>query len=33
MERLNNKYGLDNFLDSDLDFESDEGEEYRYEHN
>ena len=33
MERLNNKYGLDCFLDSEFDSESDEGEEYKYEHN
>ena len=33
MERLNNKYGLDCFSDSELDSESDEGGEYRYEHN
>ena len=32
MERLNNKYDLDCFFDSELDSESDEGEEYRYEH-
>ena len=32
MERLNNKYNLDCFSDSELDLESDEGEEYRYEH-
>ena len=30
MERHNNKYGLDYFFDSELDSESDEGEEYRY---
>ena len=33
MERLNNKYGLNCFSDSELDSESDEGEEYRYEYN
>ena len=33
MERLNSKYGLDCFSDSELNSESDEGEEYRYEHN
>ena len=32
MERLNNKYNLDCFSNSELDSESDEGEEYRYEH-
>ena len=32
MGRLNDKYGLDCFSDSKLDSESDEGEEYRYEH-
>ena len=32
MERLNDKYGLGYFSDSELDSESDEGEEYRYEH-
>ena len=32
MERLNNKYNLDCFSDSELDSESDEGEEYQYEH-
>ena len=32
MERLNEKYCLDCFSDSELDSESDEGEEYRYEH-
>ena len=32
LERLNNKYGLNYFSDSELDPESDEGEEYRYEH-
>ena len=32
MERLNTKYNLDCFSDSELDLESDEGEEYKYEH-
>ena len=32
MERLNDKYNLDCFSDSELDSESDEGEEYCYEH-
>ena len=32
MEMLNDKYGLDCFSDSELDSESDEGEEYRYKH-
>ena len=32
MEKLNEKYGLDYFSDSELDSESDEGENYRYEH-
>ena len=32
MERLNEKYGLDCFSSSELDSESDEGEDYRYEH-
>ena len=32
MERLNSKYNLDCFLDSKLDSESDEGEQYQYEH-
>ena len=32
MERLNDKYGLDCYSDSELDSESDEGEDYRYEH-
>ena len=32
MERLNDKYGLDYFSDSELDSKSDEGEDYRYEH-
>ena len=32
MERLNSKYNLDCFSDSKLDSESDEGEQYQYEH-
>ena len=32
MERLNDKYNLDCFSDSELDSESDEGKEYRYEY-
>ena len=32
MERLNKKYGLDCFSNSELDSKSDEGEDYRYEH-
>ena len=32
MERLNEKYNLDCFSDSELDSESDEGEQYHYEH-
>ena len=32
MERLNSKYNLDYFSDSELDSESDEGEQYQYEH-
>ena len=32
MERLTYKYGLDCFSDSELESESDDGEEYRYEH-
>ena len=32
MERLNEKYNLDCFSNSELDLESDEGEQYRYEH-
>ena len=32
MERLNEKYNLDCFSDSELDSESDEGKEYHYEH-
>ena len=32
MERLNTKYNLDCFLDSELDSESNEGEQYQYEH-
>ena len=32
MEWLNKKYRLDYFSDSELDSESDEGENYRYKH-
>ena len=32
MERLNSKYNLDCFSDSELDSESDEGQQYQYEH-
>ena len=32
MESFNDKYGLNYFSDSKLDSESDEAEEYRYEH-
>ena len=32
MERLNTKYNLDSFSDSELDSESNEEEQYRYEH-
>ena len=32
MERLNNKYNLDCFSDSELDSESDKGDQYKYEH-
>ena len=32
MERLNEKYNLDCFSSSELDLESDEGEQYHYEH-
>ena len=32
MERLNEKYNLNYFLSSELDLESDEGEQYHYEH-
>ena len=32
MKRLNEKYNLDCFLSSELDSESDEGEQYHYEH-
>ena len=31
MERLNSKYNLDCFSDSELDSESGEGEQYKYE--
>ena len=33
MERLNEKYNLNCFLSSELDSESDEGEQYHYEHS
>ena len=33
MERINTKYNLDCFSDSELDSESDKGEEYKNEHN
>ena len=32
MERLNSRYNLDCFSDSELDSESDEGKQYQYEH-
>ena len=32
MERLNSKYNLDCYSDSELDSKSDEGEKYHYEH-
>ena len=32
MEKLNTKYNLDCFSESELDSESDEGEQYQYEH-
>ena len=32
MERLNSKYNFDCYSDSELDSESDEGEQYLYEH-
>ena len=32
MERLNSQYNLDCYSDSELDSESDEGEQYCYEH-
>ena len=32
MERLNSKYNLDCYFDSELESESDEGEQYCYEH-
>ena len=32
MERLNEKYNLDSFSSSELDSESDEGEQDHYEH-
>ena len=31
MERFNTKYNLDSFSDSELNSESDEGEQYKYE--
>ena len=33
MERLNSKYNLDCYSNSELDLESDKGEQYRYEHD
>ena len=33
MERLNSKYKLDCFSDSELHSELDKGEQYRYEHD
>ena len=33
MEKLNEKYRLDCFSNSELHSESDEGEDYRYKHN
>ena len=32
MEKLNSKYNLECFSNSELDSESDEGEQYQYEH-
>ena len=32
MERLNSKYNLECYSDSELGLESDEGEQYHYEH-
>ena len=32
MDRLNAKYNLDCLSDSELDLESNEGEQYKYEH-
>ena len=32
MERLNSKYNLDSYSNSELDLESDKGEQYHYEH-
>ena len=32
MERLNSKYNIDCYSDSELGLESDEGEQYHYEH-
>ena len=33
MEKLNEKYRLDSFSNSELYLESDEGEDFRHEHN
>ena len=33
MERLNSKYNLDCYSNSELDSKSDEGEQYLYEHS
>ena len=33
MERLNSKYNLDCYSDSELDSKSHEGEQYHYEHD
>ena len=33
MQRLNEKYNLDCFSSSELDSESDEGEDYRFQHH
>ena len=33
MERLNAKYNLDCFSESELDSESNEGQQYKYEHD
>ena len=33
MERLNSKYNLDCFSDSEFDSESGKGEQYHYEHD
>ena len=32
MEKLNAKYNLDCFSEYELNFESDEGKQYKYEH-